>query len=59
MATVTALLDLRIKPESVAEAREWPCQPQLAPRFSFDLAPHSVAPGQEFFFDLAPSLGVS
>jgi hypothetical protein len=37
--------------------KQWPCQPQLAPRFSFDLAPHSVAPGQEFFFDLAPSLG--
>ena len=24
---------------------DWPCQPQLAPRFSFDGAPHSVAPG--------------
>ena len=23
----------------------WPCQPQLAPRFSFDLAPRSVAWG--------------
>jgi hypothetical protein len=27
------------------ERYEWPCQPQLAPPFSFDLAPHSVAPG--------------
>ena len=34
----------------------WPCQPQLAPPFSFDRAPHSVAPGWEFSFDLAPPL---
>ena len=27
------------------ELRAWPCQPQLAPRFSFDLAPRSVARG--------------
>jgi hypothetical protein len=32
----------------------WPCQPRLAPQFSFDLAPRSVAPGWEFSFDLAP-----
>jgi hypothetical protein len=25
--------------------REWPCQPQLAPQFSFYVAPHSVVPG--------------
>ena len=35
----------------------WPCQPRLAPLFSFDLAPHSVAPGWEFSFDLAPPAG--
>jgi conjugative relaxase-like TrwC/TraI family protein len=32
----------------------WPCQPQLAPQFSFYVAPRSVVPGLEFSFDLAP-----
>ena len=36
--------------------RVWPCQPQLAPPFSFYVAPHSVVPGLEFSFDLAPAL---
>jgi hypothetical protein len=34
--------------------RLWPCQPQLAPQFSFYVAPHSVVLGLEFSFDLAP-----
>src|SRR5258707_14736234 len=36
---------------------EWPGQPQLAPPFSFNLAPRSVAPGVEVSFDLAPPSG--
>ena len=37
---------------------DWPCQPQLAPLFSAScyVAPHSVARGLEFSFDLAPRL---
>ena|SRR5438105_7515416 len=32
----------------------WPCQSQLAPQFSFDLAPAFSGAGWEFSFDLAP-----
>ncbi len=36
--------------------QSWLCQPQLAPVFSFDLAPSSWCEGREFSFDLAPPI---
>jgi hypothetical protein len=52
-AVLTALLCLALDDRPLFL---WPCQPQLAPPFSFHVAPHSVAPGWEFSFDLAPAL---
>src|SRR5260370_21133334 len=41
---------------SDGQAVAWLCQPQLAPVFSFDLAPPLAVPGWEFSSDLAPRL---
>jgi hypothetical protein len=53
---VLALYDVIGTKVRALAGRGWPCQPQLAPPFSFHVAPHSVAPGWEFSFDLAPAL---
>src|SRR5437588_9496473 len=51
------LLELPCELTQLDQRFLWPCQPQLAPPFSFDLAPRSVALGLEFSFDLAPPSG--
>src|SRR5713101_9951787 len=38
----------------LAWGRRWLCQPELAPLFSFDLAPPRGSAEREFSFDLAP-----
>jgi len=40
-----AVWKLEKKGQREGTRQMWLCQPQLAPPFSFDVAPHSVAPG--------------